>query len=51
MSRAANQAVLVKPTSNIYTVLVASAVIVEIVGLLYVWQTAFVLHGKYLFAQ
>jgi hypothetical protein len=50
MSRAGNQGpIVVRPTSNIYTVLVATAVVVEIVGLVYVWMQAVALHGKPLF--
>lgn len=51
MSRAGNSgAIVVKPTSNVYTVLVISAIVVEIVGLIYIWMQAIVLHGKPLFS-
>jgi uncharacterized membrane protein YqjE len=48
MSRAGNQGpIVVKATNNIYTALVASAVVLQIVGLIYVvWTQAMVLHGK-----
>ena len=52
MSRAGNSgAIVVKPTSNVYTVLVAAAIVVEVVGLLYVWFQASALHGKALFSM
>ncbi len=52
MSRLGNTgAIVVKPASNIYTVLVAAAIVVEVVGLVYIWMQAVVLHGKPLFAM
>jgi hypothetical protein len=52
MSRAGGSgAIVVKATNNVYTVLVAVAVVVEIVGLIYVWMQAAALHGKPLFSM
>ena len=50
MSRAGSGAIVVKASSNIYTVLVICAVVVEIVGLVYIWMQAIALHGKPLFS-
>jgi len=51
MSRAASSgANIVKPRNNIYTVLVVAAIVVEIVGLVYIWMQAIVLHGKPIFS-
>ena len=51
MSRVSNTgAIVVKPSNNVYTVLVAAAIVVEIVGLIYIWMQAVALHGKALFA-
>ena len=43
--------IVVKPTNNIYTVLVVVGIVFEIVGLVYIWMQAMALHGKILFSQ
>jgi hypothetical protein len=52
MSRAGLGAdrVIVKPTNNVYTVLLAVAVVVEILGLIALWMSSVALHGKNPFA-
>lgn len=50
MSRmSGGDAIVVKPTNNIYTILVAVAIVVEIVGLVALWFAAVGLQGKALF--
>jgi hypothetical protein len=51
MSRAGGSgAIVVKATNNVYTVLVVVGIVVEIVGLVYIWMQAMALHGKPLFS-
>jgi hypothetical protein len=50
MSRTSGgDAIVVKPTNNVYTVLVAVAIVVEIVGIVALWFEAIALQGKPLF--
>lgn len=50
MSRmSGGDAIIVKPTNNMYTVLVAVAILVEIIGLVVLWFQATALQGKPLF--
>jgi hypothetical protein len=44
-------AIVVKATNNVYTVLVVVGIVVEIVGLIYVWMQAGTLYGKPLFSM
>ncbi len=50
MSSGAEQ-IVVRPTNNVYTVLVAVAIVVEIVGLVSLWMQSTALYGANPFSQ
>jgi hypothetical protein len=46
-----SEQIIVKPTNNVYTVLVAVAIVVEIIGFISLWMQSTSLYGASPFSQ